>query len=365
MSVLKEKERLVLQLIQENPYLSQQEMAKKLGMSRPALANTISSLIKQGEIVGRAYVLPKRQAIVTIGGANVDRKFHIEGTVQLATSNPVNVTTSVGGVARNIAENLGRLGNEVKLMTVLGQDVDAEKIMNHSEKFMSLEMVETMLDQSTGSYSAVLNCQGELVIAMADMGIYDKLLPTIINKYESRLLDVRCLVADLNCPKETIEYVLELARTRNIPFAIVPVSSPKMSHMPENLIGVKYFICNRDEAETYLSRSLQTEQQYEQAVRDLLSMGIEYVILTRGSEGIIAGSKEGIERLQTVPVDIIADVTGAGDAFVSAFLHAALQDEPYIDALRFGLYNASKTLQCKTTVREDLSYNELTIWREQ
>ncbi len=135
--------------------------------------------------------------------------------------------------------------------------------------------------------------------------------------------------------------------------------------MPENLTGVKYFICNRDEAETYLSRSLQTEQQFEQAVRDLLSMGIEYVVLTRGSEGVIAGSKAGIERLQTIPVDAVVDVTGAGDAFVSAFLHAALQDEPYIDALRFGLYNASKTLQCETTVREDLSYNELTIWREQ
>ena len=365
MNNLNEKEQLVLQLIQENPYLSQQEMAERLGMSRPALANTISSLIKQGEVVGRAYVLPKRQAIVTIGGANVDRKFHIEESVQLATSNPVNVTTSIGGIARNIAENLGRLGNEVKLMTVLGQDADAEKIKKHSEQFISFEMTETMPDQSTGSYSAVLDHQGELVIAMADMAIYDVLSPELISKHESRLLDARCLVADLNCPKETIEYALELARMRNIPFAIVPVSSPKMSHMPENLTGVKYFICNQDEAETYLSRSLQTEQQFEQAVLDLLSLGIEYVVLTRGSEGIIAGSKAGIERLQTVPVDAIADVTGAGDAFVSAFLHAALQDELYIDALRFGLYNASKTLQCKTTVREDLSYNELTIWREQ
>ena len=362
---MNEKEQLVLKLIQENPYLSQQEMAERLGMSRPALANTISSLIKQGEVVGRAYVLPKRQAIVAIGGANVDRKFHIEGSVQLATSNPVNVTTSVGGVARNIAENLGRLGNEVKLMTVLGQDADADKIKKHSEQFISFEMTETMPDQSTGSYSAVLDHQGELVIAMADMAIYDVLSPELISKHESRLLDARCIVADLNCPKETIEYVLELAKMRNIPFAIVPVSSPKMSRMPENLTGVKYFICNRDEAETYLSRSLQTEQQFEQAVLDLLSMDIEYVVLTRGSQGVIAGSKAGVERLRTTPLDVVVDVTGAGDAFVSAFLHAALRDEPYIDALRFGLYNASKTLQCKTTVREDLSYNELTIWREQ
>ena len=54
------------------------------GMSRPALANTIPRLIKQGEIVGRAYVLPKRNAIIAIGGANVDRKFHIEGDCSIS-----------------------------------------------------------------------------------------------------------------------------------------------------------------------------------------------------------------------------------------------------------------------------------------
>ena len=86
-NALKEKERLVLRLIQDNPYLSQQEMAEKLGMSRPALANTICALIKKGEIIGRAYVLPKRQAIVMIGGANVDRKFHLEGKTQYKTQN--------------------------------------------------------------------------------------------------------------------------------------------------------------------------------------------------------------------------------------------------------------------------------------
>lgn len=55
-----EKELLVLQAIKNNPFLSQQEMAEQLSMSRPALANIISGLIKKGEIVGRAYVLPEK-----------------------------------------------------------------------------------------------------------------------------------------------------------------------------------------------------------------------------------------------------------------------------------------------------------------
>ena len=63
---MNEKEQLVLELIRENPYLSQQEMAEKVGLSRPALANIISSLIKRGQIIGRAYVLPERQAIIAV-----------------------------------------------------------------------------------------------------------------------------------------------------------------------------------------------------------------------------------------------------------------------------------------------------------
>ena len=71
---MNEKEKLIFQLIKKNPYLSQQEMAEQLGMSRPALANIISSLIKRGEILGRAYVLPEKNQIIAIGGANIEMK---------------------------------------------------------------------------------------------------------------------------------------------------------------------------------------------------------------------------------------------------------------------------------------------------
>lgn len=364
-SLLNDKEQLVLQMIIDNPYLSQQEMASKLNMSRPALANTISSLIKKGEVIGRAYVLPEKNTIISIGGANVDRKFHVEGNVRLATSNPATVTESVGGVARNIAENLGRLGNRVKLLTVLGQDQDAVKIEQHSSAFIQFDLVEKLANESTGSYSAVLGEDGELVIALANMSIYDHLLPERIAKYEASLVNAQCIVVDLNCPKETVIYLQKLAIDRGIALAIVPVSSPKMNRMPESLAGVTYFICNRDEAETYLQKSFNQEMNDEEAVKMLLELGAEHVILTLGEQGVIAGDKNGIQKFNAVKVHHIVDVTGAGDAFVSAFLHGVLHEESFTKAIEFGLYNSSETLKVDTTVRMNLSNNELTRWREQ
>lgn len=364
-SPLNEKEQLVLQMIIENPYLSQQEMASNLNMSRPALANTISSLIKKGEVIGRAYVLPEKNTIISIGGANVDRKFHVAGAVQLATSNPATVTESVGGVARNIAENLGRLGNQVKLLTLLGQDQDAVNIEQQSAAFVQFDLAEKLANESTGSYSAVLGEDGELVIALANMSIYDRLLPEIIAKHEASLVNAQCIIVDLNCPKETVFYLQQLAIDRGLSLAIVPVSSPKMNRMSENLVGVTFFICNRDEAETYLQKGFDNEMQYEEAVKMLLELGAEHVILTLGEQGVMAGDKDGIRKFNAVKVDHIVDVTGAGDAFVSAFLHGVLHEESFTKAIEFGLYNSSETLKVDNTVRTNLSNNELEKWREQ
>lgn len=362
---MNEKEQLVLQTIKNNPYLSQQEMAKVLDIARPTLANIISGLIKKGEIIGRAYVLPERNSIFAIGGANVDRKFHIDGKVQHGTSNPSTVTESVGGVARNIAENLGRFGNDVKLITLLGDDQGAHMIEKESHAFVDFGYVEELSELKTGSYSAVLDNNGELILAMADMSIYDYLHPAILAKHEAHLSNAKCIIVDLNCPKETVVYLQNLARIREIPFAIVPVSSPKMKHMPDDLAGVTYFIINRDEAETYLNIKMAQTEDYKKAVSLLLEMGAENAILTLGEQGVMAGNKDGIHHVEAAKADEIIDVTGAGDAFVGGFMHAILHDEAFMDAVNFGQYNASRTLQSNKTVRQDITAEELNNWRNE
>lgn len=360
---MNEKEQLVLQTIKNNPFLSQQEMAEALNMSRPALANVISGLTKKGEIIGRAYVLPDRNSIFAIGGANVDRKFHLDGYVQYGTSNPSTVTESVGGVARNIAENLGRFGNEVKLITLLGKDQGANFIEKESKSFVNLDYVEVLPDVKTGSYSAVLDAHGELVLAMADMSIYDSMLPSVIKKHEALLSNAKCIIVDLNCPKETVVYLQNLACTRGVPFAIIPVSAPKIKNMPDDLIGVTYFICNRDEAEAYLNIRILNDQDYSIAVKMLLEKGASNVILTLGDQGAMVGNVEGVFYFKVEKTSEIIDVTGAGDAFVGGFLHGILNEEPFMSAVKFGQDNARKTLQSDKTVRQDITVDELNNWR--
>ncbi|MBS4213177.1 MULTISPECIES: PfkB family carbohydrate kinase [Neobacillus] len=357
---LTEKEQLILDLIRNNPYVSQQELAQNLELSRPSIANMISGLIKKGHILGRAYILSESQHVICIGGANIDRKFHIKGQAQLGTSNPSYATQNAGGVARNIAENLGRLGLEVSLISAAGADKDWTIIEDSSTPYMNLETVSKSPEKATGSYTAVLDANGELVIALADMDVYETITPELLRKHEGFLKQSKCIIVDLNSPKETVQYLCHFAKSHNLPIVIIPVSSPKMSRLPDELDGVTWLITNRDESETYFQNEIKNDSDWKNALEKWLSLGISNVVITNGKEGSMIGNKEeGIFHVPPIEVKEIIDVTGAGDAFSSAVIYSWLEGKSLMEIAKAGSMNASKTLQSPYTVRQDLSAEQL------
>lgn len=358
---MESKELKVLTHLRNNPYASQQEMADTLKMSRPAVANIISQLIKNGKIIGRAYILPENKEIICIGGANVDRKYIVKDQLQMGTSNPTTSLQSIGGVARNIAENLGRLGNTVRLLTVVGNDMEYASIEKASSHWMNLFSVEKLVNYSTGTYSAVLDQQGEMLFALANMDIYDQLTVEYMKKQEAYLTNAQMLIIDMNCPKDVMEYIHALAVGNKIPLAIIPVSSPKMSRMPENLEGIEWLITNKDEAETYFHTQIVDEESWKRTAEAFIQKGIRHVIITNGSKGVVfAGKEHETMFMPAIQTEQVVDVTGAGDAFVSGVLHASLDGVDVKQAVLTGMVNATKTLQSVDTVRTELTKLKLT-----
>ena len=60
-------------------------------------------------------------------------------------------------------------------MTVAGNDADWQLIEKESDGIYGCHGSRATPGESTGSYSAVLSPDGELVIAMANMDVYDSL----------------------------------------------------------------------------------------------------------------------------------------------------------------------------------------------
>ncbi len=126
-----ERETEVLALVAKFPTMPQQEMAEKLGISRSALAGHIMNLTRQGYIQGKGYIVAPSRYVAVIGGANMDICGRAKIPLSGSDSTPSDIFSGFGGVGRNIAENLARLGTKCHLVTAVGRDMWGEKILEH------------------------------------------------------------------------------------------------------------------------------------------------------------------------------------------------------------------------------------------
>lgn len=354
------KKQQLLELIRANPFIAQQELATELGLSRPAVANYITALIRERKLLGRAYVLPDRRSVVCIGAANLDRKLRSLAGIALHTSNPASQSESFGGVARNIAENLARMGTPVALLTATGKDSSGAALLSHAQG-LGIDTAGTLQLEgvASGTYTAVLDQDGEMVVALADMALYDRLDPAFVDSRQAQIAAGAMVVADLNLPLDTVDALIAQARRLDAPLVLVAVSEPKMARLPQDLTGVRLLVLNRGELAARVGRELASETDLDAAVAEVRAQGARDLIVTRGAEGVLYtrdGAGEGqLVRLYAPGTEVV-DVTGAGDAFAAAVCWSLLQDADDLGlACRRGLQLSALTLGVAETVHPKLA----------
>ncbi|USX13463.1 winged helix-turn-helix transcriptional regulator [Oxalobacteraceae bacterium OTU3CAMAD1] len=350
MNDISKKEQLY-ELIRANPFISQQDLAVGLRLSRSAVAGHIASLIRERRLLGRAYVLPDKRPVLCIGAANLDRKLRSIAAMQLGTSNPATAEEVYGGVARNIAENLARLNLPTALLTALGDDGAGRALREHAENAgIDIRGSLNLADTATGTYTAILDERGEMVVALADMALYDRMTPDFLANRLPQRAAASMTVADLNLPADSVSALLDSARADNVPLILVAVSQPKMARLPADLTGLRLLILNRGELETIADRALPTEADVRLACRAVLARGARDIIVTCGGQGVFHTRDGELVWLAAQEVDVV-DVTGAGDAFSAAVCWSLYQGSQDLTlACRRGLKVAAMTLESHDTV---------------
>ena len=76
------------------------------------------------------YILRKENYVTVIGGSNMDIQGFPNNPLVMYDSNPGKVDISMGGVGRNIAENLSRLNVNTKLISAIGNDLYGNTILS-------------------------------------------------------------------------------------------------------------------------------------------------------------------------------------------------------------------------------------------
>lgn len=340
-----DKEKQILHYIRMNPFISQQELSSKVGLSRPAVANYIANLTRRGVIKGRAYILREESSIVCIGGANIDRKARSNQKVRLYSSNPVKITESCGGVARNFAENLSRLGCSTSLMTCVGDDKEGNWILTETKgQGVDISQVWVFPTERTGTFTTLLDSNGGNIVSMADMVIYDKITTSLLEEKWSYIIASRAVFLDTNIPEECISYLIKRCNDENIPLYIDPVSSAKAKKLPYQLDGVDLLLPNREEAEILAEIKIDSIKDCQSACEKIRQRGVQKVIITLGDQGVYFSSPDESGHLPPFKTDIV-DVTGAGEAFASCAIYGIMNEESLSGACRLGLAGAALTLQ--------------------
>ena len=220
---LTDREREIVALLRRDPLIGSAAIAEELGTTRAAVNVHLSNLGKKGVILGRGYLLSEEPSVVVVGGANMDVKARSTRVAVPATSNPGTGTMTAGGVGRNIAENLARLGTRTHLVAAIGSDGLGDQILAAtSSAGVHVEHVRRSA-RSTGTYTAVLDADGELVVAVADMTATDELAPEQVDAARDLIASAQLVVLDGNLGTATLGYALDLAGAAGTRVVLEPV----------------------------------------------------------------------------------------------------------------------------------------------
>ena len=353
-----ERERQILTLLRDDPTLSAAAMARRLKTSAAAVTVHLSALRRQGEIVGRGYVLKPAGQVVVVGGANMDFKCQAKAPMVLRTSNPGRMAATVGGVACNIARNLARLGVPTALMTVVGQDEFGERILREA-RAAGIDVSMTLMSaKPTGTYVALLDHQGELTAAISAMDAMEELTAQRIGARATALAQARMVVADCNLEGAALLRLAELCAGAKVPLAVDAVSTRKAERLRPLLKArqpIHLLALNRDEAAILASGKVQSETDLKRAAGVLHQMSVEHVLIGLSDRGTFA-SNAGAEGVHVAPFPaVLSDVTGGGDAALAGTIHALLDRHPLAEAARWGQAAAALTVSVPETVSPALS----------
>ncbi len=298
--------------------------------------------------------------ILVVGAAGLDTKGHAEGPLQLGTSNPGSIRISVGGVARNVAENLARLGERPVLLSALGADRSGQRVRDQAaDAGVDVSYLIESPDHHTGAYLAVFGQAGEPVISIDDMAVLSAITPAVIYNRRSLIRDAAMVVMDANLSPPAINSLIRQATKYQVPISADPTSASLAQRLKPHLSSLFMVTPDLPEAEVLCGRSLRnTRAQGIAAAKQLVAMGVQVAIVTLAELGVCYATPEVSGHVPAVKTQVV-DRTGAGDALTAGVVFGLLNDFSIDEAVHLGASAAALTLQYYESVCPDLSLDSL------
>ncbi|MBO4535351.1 MAG: carbohydrate kinase family protein [Clostridia bacterium] len=283
--------------------------------------------------------------VAVVGGANLD----ITGTPDLALSlhdsAPGRISVGMGGVGRNIAQNLAGMGLKVSLITVFGTD-PLSAVLKEDCKRLGMDISHSLtVEGATSSYLCLNDHAGEMQYALAGMGIMDAMTPEFLAGQLDFLNGASAVVVDTNLPA-ILDFVMDRVTA---PLFLDTVSVAKAGWARGKIKRLAALKTNALELAALTGLEVTDFSSAEEAAKGLLKGGVERVFVTMGAQGVWFSDGLTSGSLPATTHRVV-NTTGCGDSFAAGVIYAHLRGASVERAAELGSMLATATLGVPTTV---------------
>ncbi len=297
--------------------------------------------------------------VLVVGATNVAILGTAHGPLALGDSNPGYIRYANGGVARNVAENLARLGLNTHLLSAVGDDALGRNVLAATRQAgVQVDTCWTLPDAATSTYISLHSSDGDMAVAVNDMDIVARINPALLATRTDALQLATAWVLDCNLSEEALVWICHLETQK--PIFVDGVSAFKCLRIRSLLHRIHALKLNQLEACALSGMQSNTSADMQAIAQWLHLQGVQQVVISLGSQGLFWSDKNaGHGKLDALPCKVV-NTTGAGDALLAGLVYAYLQTQALPQAALLARACATLTLGCEEANYPDLSMASIT-----
>lgn len=246
-----------------------------------------------------------------------------------------------GGKGANQCVSIRRLGGEVRMAGMLGEDANAAQFRQ-------------ILREAGIPDEAVFSCPLPTAVAQVQIDEAGQnrivVIPSAnyafgfeeLEKIDALLRESELVVLQLEMRLDVTREIIRLCHGYGVPVLLNP--APAVPLEPELLAQIAYLTPNETELAILSGMPTDTPEQQAAAARHLNDLGVTTCIATLGAAGALVSTAESQYFVPAFSVEAV-DTVAAGDSFNGALAVAVTEGQELSQAVRFANAMAALTVQ--------------------
>lgn len=326
------------------------------------IAAELSKMEKETKVQPKIEKETRKRDLILIGGSAVDLTSRARDKIEFKTSQPGNFEFSFGGVAKNVMEGIRKLEVENSFfISAVGQDIFGDLLLDYFKKelnFVDTSGIFRSKEYSTAVFNAILESDGDLLSAIADMDILESNgFTEHIMKFKDSIRKAKYVFFDANLSVDAMNKICQIIPGKfsneepQLLFEPTSISKSAKIFDSDCFKKVSWIKPNKLELISLAKKGITDSgmnrknevSSIEEAIEILLAINKNLnILVTQGKDNVVhAFVKDGEVTKNSYPVRKIKDekiksTVGCGDSSFSGFLFGKMNGYSVEDSIKFG-----------------------------